>query len=273
MAGFFGFLDFTKEGPGVRKDAPKKKAPFLFGELYFRNFSRFISINAIYMALSLFLVTQGMAGAGITNVTRNIARDKHSFGISDFFSTIRKNLKQSIIVGILNTVITAVLAVAIMIYYQSYANPETSSTFNLIGLGISVAMLMVFAMMNFYIYTLMITFNFKIKSLYANSFKFVILNFWRNLLCGIILLFVLFLYLLIFLLLPYPLTVILELLAFVITYPSFRFLLIQFMTFGSIKKYIIDPYYKEHPDADIEKRRDLGLEIPEDEDDDAISWE
>ena len=32
MAGFFGFLDFTKEGPGVRKDAPQKKAFFVFFE-------------------------------------------------------------------------------------------------------------------------------------------------------------------------------------------------------------------------------------------------
>ena len=31
----------------------------------------------------------------------------------------------------------------------------------------------------------------------------------------------------------------------------------------SIKKYIIDPYYEAHPDEDIEKRRDLGIEIEE----------
>ncbi len=273
MAGFFGFLDFTKEGPGIKKDAPKKKAPFWFAELYFRNFGRFITINSIYSILSVFVVTQGMTSAGLTNVARNIARDKHSFGISDFFTTIKKNLKQSIIVGIINTIITAILSLSVWMYYNSYISPETTSTFNLIGLGVSVATSLVFIMMNFYIYTLMITFNFSIKSLYVNSFKFVILNFWRNVLCGIILLLVLALYVLIFALFPYPITVILLILAFVFTYPSFAFLLIQFLTFGSIKKYIIDPYYKEHPEADIDKRRDLGLEIPEDEEDDDISWE
>ena len=42
-------------------------------------------------------------------------------------------------------------------------------------------------------------------------------------------------------------------------------MLIQFCTFHSIKKYIIDPYYEEHPDEDIEKRHDLGLKTQADE--------
>ena len=50
------------------------------------------------------------------------------------------------------------------------------------------------------------------------------------------------------------------------TFPSFKYLLTQYFIFPSIKKYIIDPYYKEHPEEDINKRRDLGIEIEEDED-------
>ena len=48
-------------------------------------------------------------------------------------------------------------------------------------------------------------------------------------------------------------------------YPGFSFLLMQYCTFPSIKKYIIDPYYAEHPDEDIEQRKNLGIEIEEDE--------
>ena len=48
---------------------------------------------------------------------------------------------------------------------------------------------------------------------------------------------------------------------FVFAYPGFNALLIQYCTFPAIKKYIIDPYYAQHPDADIEKRQSLGLEI------------
>ena len=42
-------------------------------------------------------------------------------------------------------------------------------------------------------------------------------------------------------------------------FPSFRSFLIQYNVFPEVKKYIIDPYYEEHPDEDIEKRRELGL--------------
>ena len=54
---------------------------------------------------------------------------------------------------------------------------------------------------------------------------------------------------------------------FVTTFPSFKFLLEQFCAFPAIKKFIIDPYYEAHPNEDIEKRRDLGLEIPEEKTD------
>ena len=52
-----------------------------------------------------------------------------------------------------------------------------------------------------------------------------------------------------------------ELLLYFLLYPSFRYLLVQYCTFPSIKKYIIDPYYQEHPDEDIEKRQNLGIEV------------
>ena len=118
MSGFFGFLDFTKEGPGIRKDGPKKKPFFVFWETYFRNFWRFFSVNLIYCATSLPVLTGGMAAAGITNITRNIARDKHSFGISDFFETIKKNWKQALSVGIINIIITALIVFGIWFYNE-----------------------------------------------------------------------------------------------------------------------------------------------------------
>lgn len=275
MAGFFGFLDFTKEGPGIRKDAPKKKKFFVFFETYFRNFWRFITINLVYVLLSLPIITIGMTNAGLTNITRNIARDKHSFGLSDFFETIKKNLKQAIAVGIINAIITAVIGFAIYIYFNSYINPETKNFFNLAGFAVSMLMAVVFLIMQFYLYTLMITFDFSTKTLYKNSFKFVFVNLWRNLLCGIVLILVYLLYATVFVISNGSIRVLfVEVVFAMLTLPAFQFLLIQFFTFGSVKKYIIDPYYKEHPDQDIEKRRNLGLEIPEEDDEDEyISWE
>lgn len=273
MAKFFGIFDYSKEGPGISKDAPPKKAFFVFFGTFFRNFWKFITVNVMYSLISLPVITQGMTNAGITYIARNTARDKHFFGVSDFFDTIRKNIKQSLAVGIINTLITAVIGFAVYVYYNSYNNPETKGTFNLIGFGISMSAAMIFAIMNFYIYTLMITFNFNLKTLYKNSFKFVFIKFWKNLLCLLSIIAVYAIYIIIGLTLPDLRVWILEVLIFMLTVPSFKFLLIQFFTFDSIKKHIIDPYYKEHPDADIDKRRDLGLEVPDDNKYDDMSWE
>lgn len=271
MSGFFGFLDFTKEGPGIKKGGPKKKAFFVFFETFFRNIFRFVSINLVYAVLSLPIFTHGMAYAGITNVTRNIARDKHSFGLSDFFETIRKNWKQSLAVGVINTLITALISFGIWFYNESYL--QTQQNLSLAGLVICLMLLIVFGMMNFYIYTLMITFDFKLKALYVNSFKFVLLNFWKNLLCGVCIVLVYALYIFIALLFNDLRVWLIEFIIMIATLPAFKFLLIQFFTFESIKKHIIDPYYEQHPDADIEKRRNLGLDVPEDEAYDDMSWE
>ena len=261
MAGFFGLFNYEKEGPGISKNAPKKKTFLVFFETFFRNFWKFITINLVYSIISVPVITGGMASAGLTNVTRNIARDKHSFGLSDFFETIKKNWKQSLFAGIINTVIYIVLFFDLMFFYENQGN----GIVYIIGLGISLSMLMIFLMMNFYIWTLMITFKFSLKQIYKNSFKFVIINFKKNLLCGLSLLLCYAIYVGIAILFFNYLIVVIsfELIVFMLTFPSFRFLMIQYYTFPIIKKLIIDPYYEEHPDEDIEKRKDLGIEVEE----------
>ena len=258
MAGFFGLFNYEKEGPGISKDAPKKKTFIVFFETFFRNFWKFIVINLVYCIISLPVITNGLAAAGITNVTRNIARDKHSFGTSDFLETIKKNWKQALPAGIINTLIYIILGFDIYFFY--FASKSIMAT---VGLGISLCFAFIFTVMQYYIWTLIITFKFKLKQVYKNSFKFVFINMKMNLLCffSILLVYAVNIALL-FLLQSYFLPVItFEMLLYFLLFPSFRYLLVQYCTFPSIKKYIIDPYYAEHPDDDIEKRQNLGIEI------------
>ncbi|MBQ4118784.1 MAG: DUF624 domain-containing protein [Clostridia bacterium] len=259
MAGFFGLFDYTKEGPGVPKNAPKKKTFVVFFETFFRNFWKFITINIVYSLISIPLVTNGLANVGLANVVRNTARDKHSFGLSDFFDTIRKNFKQSLIAGIINTLLYAIL------FFDLWFFRNVAGTPGIIATGLTLALLFTFIMMNFYLWTLIITFSYSLKQAYSVSFKLTFLNFKYSFLIAFVnilllaatigLLFITgksWIYVLIF-----------ELLLLVTVYPAFNGLLIQFCIFPSIKKFIIDPYYKEHPNEDIEKRQSLGLEIEE----------
>ncbi len=258
MAGFFGLFNYEKEGPGISKNAPKKKTFIVFFETFFRNFWKFIVINIVYGIVSIPVLTNGLAAAGLTNVTRNIARDKHSFGTSDFFETIKKNWKQALPAGIIKILIYLILGFDLYFFYTGGEGIMTT-----VGLGISLCMLFIFTVMDYYVWTLIITFKFKLKQIYKNSFKFVFINMKMNLLCFFVILLVYAVNIaLIFLLGSYWIIVLtFELLLYFLLYPSFRYLLVQYCTFPSIKKYIIDPYYQEHPDEDIEKRQNLGIEV------------
>lgn len=259
MAGFFGFFDYSKEGPGVPKDGPKKKTFVVFFETFFRNFWKFITINFVYSLLSVPLVTNGLANVGLTHVVRNIARDKHSFGLSDFFDTIKKNLKQSLIAGIIN-----VFAFGILIF-DVYFFHNVEGTMGIVGTGIALALLLTFIMMNFYLWTLIITFSYTLKQAYTISFKLSFANFKYTFLIIFvnILLIAASVGLLFITGKAWAYVLLVEILLLITVYPAFNGLLIQFCTFPCIKKFIIDPYYKQHPNEDIEKRQSLGLEIEE----------
>lgn len=260
MAGFFGLFNYAKEGPGIEKNAPKKKTFIVFFETFFRNFWKFIPINLMYCLIWIIFPLNGLACAGLTNVTRNTARDKHSFGLSDFFETIHRNWKQALPAGIINTLIYALL---IFDLYFFWYNSASDSILPSVCFGVGFAILLIFFIMNFYIWTLMITFRFRLGQLYRNSFKFVFINFKNNLLCSVIIVALFAAGVAVMLLIPYAIVLMLLFVLTACCAPAFRFLLIQYCTFPSIKKFVIDPYYDEHPGEDIEKRKALGLDIPE----------
>jgi uncharacterized membrane protein YesL len=263
MAGFFGLFNYDKEGPGIPKNAPPKRTIVVFFETLFRNFWKLMPVSALYTLLSLPLVTSGLAAAGITHVARNTARDRHSFGVSDFFSTIKKNWRQALPAGIINSILYAIL------FFDVYFFFKGQDTLSSAGFGLVLAMLFVFTVMNFYMWTLMITFKFSLKQIYKNSFKFVFINMKNNLICLLAEAAVLAVYvgILLLFLSQFALVLTIEMFAFIFTFPTFKFLVEQYCVFPAIKKHIIDPYYDEHPDEDIEKRRDLGLDIPSDDED------
>lgn len=254
----FGLINYTKEGPGISKNAPKKRTFVLFFETFFRNIWKFIPISLVYSVIALPQLTSGLAAAGMTHVARNTARDKHSFGLSDFFDTVKKNWKQALAAGIINTLTYVILAFDISFFYCG------DGMSSVIGLGISLTLLFIFLVMNYFIWTLMITFKFSLKQIYKNSFKFVFINIKGNLICFLAQALVIAINVgLVFLLMKYAILVLcIEFMIFVTVFPSFKFLIVQYCVFPSIKKYIIDPYYEEHPDDDLDKRRDLGVYTP-----------
>lgn len=276
MAGLFGsFFNYDKEGPGVSKDAPKKRAPIVFFEIYWRKFWDLFVANLLFLLVNLPFITRGLADAGLCKITRNYAREKHAFVSHDFFKTVKKNWKQALPIGIINLAVTAVLIYNIFYYLlglvpevwgllgydTSGLTPMTPGIIDYVVMGVTAFGYMVFTWMKYYIPIMIVTFKLDTKTVYMNAFKFAIVGLKQNLLISAILIVLYAIAVVVMWSFPSWAMILLVLLIYALLLPAFRSLLIQFTIFPLIKKLMIDPYYEKNPDADKQLRRDLNLEV------------
>lgn len=250
--------NYDKPGKGVSKNEPEKRGFFRFFELYFRNFWKLISAQFWCVLLSLPVLTTGLGQVGLAYVCRMAARDKHTFVTSDFFDAVKKNWKRALPLGIINCIIFAVFVVDMWLLYIFSTHGNMSPVMCSIVFVASMFFFTAFSFAKFYQYTLMITFDFKLKTIIKNSWLFATLGIKHNIIIGLSLSAV---YIAMFwaLYINYRIALPIIILLLLFIFPSFRMFLIQFNVFPEVKKYIIDPYYQDHPDEDIEKRRELGL--------------
>ena len=282
MAGFFGLFNYEKEGPGVEKNAPKKRAFFAFMDVYGRKFWQLAVAGLLFSVTALPLVTCGWAEAGLTRITRSFSREKHAFLKEEFFEAVKKNRRNALIIGIINLLITLLLIYNLVstipfvlpgvMLFAGWTNEEIATigelgVFEGIILVLSLMGYVTFTWMKYYIPLLMITFNLKIKQVYKNAFLFAAANMKVNLLISAVLIAV---YALLGAVVLFTaatpvnylvLTVVLALCVSVV--PGFRSFLIQYSIFPAVKKLMIDPYYAANPDADKQLRRDLNLDVEE----------
>lgn len=251
----------NRPGPGVDKNAPQKKSFVVFFEILGRKFWKLCIANLLYLVAFLPILTRGLADAGLANITRSYAREKHAFIGSDFLETIKKNWKQALPVGIINNLLTVVIVFAVSMYYQPAANGNTLA---FIGLVLTMSVYVVFTVMKYYIPFLLITFKYNLRQLYRNALLFAGVGWKPNLVVSLVLLLCYGLMGLL-LLLPNSLGIAFIFIIYLFVFPAFRSFLIQFAIFPTIRRVVIDPYYEKHPYEDIEKRRELGLEVPETE--------
>ncbi len=112
-----------------------------------------------------FAIT-GPATAGVSFVTRNWARDQHSFMLSDFKDALKGNWKQALVIS----TITGLLPLVIYTcwnFYGSMAN--TSSVFFVLPQVLSILLGVVWILALQIIYTMMVTYKLKLTDLIRNS--------------------------------------------------------------------------------------------------------
>ena len=205
-------------------------------------------MNFLIIGLVLFLaVTWGWQNVGATYVLRGLFRGDAVFVFSDYFYGIKRNFKQAFFLGLIDFVVSAVLIIDFMYFY----NLTGSFSFDVMYFAI-MALMIIWVMMRFYLYNLLVTFDLKNFKILKNSLIFSILGIKRNIMAlfGIALLLVLHVFLIILFLpmgisvpIVLPFVYILSTVGFMATYAGFPI----------IQRYMIDPYVVEEPSEDIEE--------------------
>lgn len=186
----------------------------------------------------LLIFTLGISSIGMSYVMRNIVRSEYVSVWHDFFGAIKKNFKQGIVLSILDGVVILLLAYDI-VAYSANSGDFVMNIFYFSIILISI----IYFIMRYYMYIMVVTFDLKLKKIIKNSFLLSILGFRRNLsaVLGSVFLIVLSLYIYVLL----PTTGIL--LPFIFTISLINFIGI-YCVYPIIVKYMVEPYYDEHPD-------------------------
>lgn len=263
------FFDYNKPGPGVEKNAPKKKGIALYFELLWRNIGKLMLSNILYFAVSLpvivlyFMIVSyflsiampeaagtivlpqiaviitvlvvtlwgtGPVSCGYTYILRNTAREEHTFLFSDFFEKSKESFRHGLVFLIVDVIMLICSFSALLVYGQM---AEKSGGIYTVLFAITVLTLILYTSMHFYMYEFAVTFTDGVISIYKNSIIMAFATIPMCILLGAIICFLSFILLGIFM----PTIVII--LALVCWVSIMRFI-VDFYTARVIKSKVID---------------------------------
>lgn len=195
--------------------------------------------NALMNTVYVLILTFGVSTIGMVYNMRNVCTGDYVDTWHDFFYAIKRNFKQGIIIGILDAVIICLLVYDIL----AYGSESDNEFIWLVFYYASIVFIAIYYIMRFYIYLQLVTCEMSIGKMIKNAFLLTVLGIKRNIvgLIGAILFLLLLLYA--YVLLPQFTFILICIFVF-----SFLTYLGVYCAYPILKKYVIDPYYEEHPD-------------------------
>lgn len=103
--------------------------------------------------------------AGVTYVTRNWARDEHSFVWSDFWDAVKGNWKQALPVSFISGLVPLLLYVS----YLFYGQLAQQSVLYMVPLCLVFMVALIWKLSEMVIYTLMVTYQLSFRNLIRNA--------------------------------------------------------------------------------------------------------
>jgi uncharacterized membrane protein YesL len=116
------------------------------------------------------LLFAGPATAGVTYVLRNWARDEHAWVFSDFKDAWKTNWKESLIVMLIN-------AIVLLLFYVNLNFYGVMAAQNILFLMLYYFILLmglIYAMMNIYIFPMLVTYKLNIRQVFKNALLFTL---------------------------------------------------------------------------------------------------
>ncbi len=145
-------------------------------------------IGLICIIISVFIT--GPSTAGFTYVIRNFQRQEHAWVFNDYIEHFKKNYKQGVAMSALDIVGFFMLYVALVFYL--YTPPEALAGISPFLAAFIVLVIITFIFMHYYIYTMMVTFDLKLKEILKNALIFAYaklpLNIFITLILGALIL-------------------------------------------------------------------------------------
>ncbi len=206
----------------------------------FETISAWTVLDTIVLSLCfLVLFTFGPVNVGTTYIIRNLLKGEPIFMWDDMKYSIKRNLRQGIIYGIFDIVLSGMLLYDVYFFLVN----SSISFMNSMFFYVSLVALVFYFFMRFYIYIMMVTFDLSLFKLFKNAMIFAFLGFKRNIMALLGIFVVVSLNFILFI--SSPVTMALGIaLPFVMTLGICTYIS-AYAAWPKIKQIMIDPYYKE----------------------------
>lgn len=191
----------------------------------------------IYCA-ALLILTFGLASIGAMYNARSIVRCEPLSPWSEFFPSIRRNFKQGILIAVMDALLILFLGYDLMAYYAN-----ANDFFMQMSFYVVLFFTLMYYVMRFHMYLILVTFDLKTSKLLKNAALLTFLGWKRSLLCLIASALTILISVYLYALLPFFGL----LLPFVFTFGILIYIGV-YATYPVIDKYMIEPYYREHPE-------------------------
>lgn len=193
---------------------------------------------AIGVMIAILVITFGWQNAGATYILRSMVRGEPVFLISDYFYAVKRNLKQGLLMGILDCA-----AIFLLVFDFMYFSGMLSSFWTDVCYFVIIAIGILYFFMRFYIYLMMITFELPIRKILKNALIFTVLGIKRNLmgLLGIVL--ITAIQILLFAVFAMtPLSIAIPLMLMLLYFIAVNAFTAAYAAYPIIDRYMIEPY-------------------------------